>query len=888
MSYRLVNNVDLTEFPSPLPNTFDKVDVVTNAPIKTGVPLKLVDQERETLIKNEMEAVQVSNRTLGPVPLALLANNQDNEPDPAITNSTLNSFIIPKAPTVDETGTFSSQPFRLKGIKRTDNDNDRDGNGINDILEWSNKSKPCDPCPDCGLPPSIEQEDFSNMYENTRNVEHMNNPSASVFQHCNYGGYEVKLSVGQYTLGQLQRLGVKNDDLSSIKPNGLIVTVYQHDNFGGRSLRLTNDKKCLVDDDDNWNDIISSIKVEEVKASVFQHCNYGGYEVKLAVGEYTKAHLQRLGARNNDLSSIKSKDLYLSLFTHDNFTGKRHVVRGDSKCLVDIKHNVTRSGGEWNWNDRVSSIIVSKERPPSYTRYASVFQHCDYKGYEIRLTPGNYTLSQLRRKGLKNDDISSVKTYGLNVILYEHDNYEGKRLYISEDKDKCFTNDVTEGLNWNDNVSSIRIMRNKQYREFIAAEEAEARRKEQEAAERREREAAEKLRRGHTVLNQTEWECVGTYGAPMKIGEDGEVHCMSGNDKDCMWGGNCQAKLTNPVNEKSLSCGAEHNEKWNSTGYNNSRHWCSVSKKHFEDKQQSVHLYEHINYQGKRVNLPVGEYNSSALKDLGIHKEISSIKTNNLVVRMFSRKLGKGKKVYLAEDDANLTDNVRMITKKGRTLFWNDRMASVKVMTREEYDKIMAEEAAREAEKQRKLAEKAAREAEEQARREAEEAARREAEALKAMDGEWVRGATGNKKIISSDELEESVRNCKLCSIINRNGCSMENITDKNGDTRRVKTCTVKCQNPKPDCMFVNNPKPGENCCDRLDAMQGKCCSQDYAGHCTRCGKKVTLDEEFIAETFQANSDEIEGFGATEIGIAVFIIALIIAVIVYLKKSGRM
>ena len=72
-----------------------------------------------------MEAVQVSNKTLGPVPLALLINSKDNEPDPVLINSTLNSYILPNASNVDELGTPVSQPYYLKGPKRTDNDNDR-------------------------------------------------------------------------------------------------------------------------------------------------------------------------------------------------------------------------------------------------------------------------------------------------------------------------------------------------------------------------------------------------------------------------------------------------------------------------------------------------------------------------------------------------------------------------------------------------------------------------------------------------------------------------------------------------------------------------------------------------------------------------------------------
>lgn len=962
MSYRLVNNVDLSKFPSPLPSTFNKVDVVNNAPIKTGVPLKLVDEKRNLLIKSEMEGVKVSNGTLGPIPLALLVNNSDNEPNPIIAPTTSNSFLLPNAPTVDERGTPISQPFNLKAGKRIDIDNDRDGDGVNDLDKLKNKNSSINSKINSNCP-TVENfnEEFIGKLKipkfrgignrsrspPPRSPSPAPNQKASIFEHCDYKGYRVDLPVGRHNLGRGAASRVKNDDISSVKPNGLVVTLHEHSRGKGKKIVFTRPDKCLVDN--GWNDKTSSIEVS-YPVSVFQHCNYKGYKVGLPLGKYTKDKLEKMGVRNNDLSSLKThQNCWVSLFSKDNFKGKRFIIKGPSKCFVDLKVDINRDGSKWDWNDKVSSIIVSDGNTIGpYKQTASLYQHCDYKGYEINLPEGEYNLAKLRSLGMKNDDISSLRTNGLNVVLYEHDNFEGKRLFFLGDSDNCFTNNITEKLNWNDNTSSVMVLSNKKYLEFIRKEKELAKRKEKEAqeaerkqkeeeerkrdelrrakeaaekakrekeeaerrereaiarrdresaekakrekeeAQRREREAVEKIKRGHTVLEPTDWECVGNYGAPMKIGRDGEVHCMSGNDKDCMWSGRCQAKLQNPVNDKSFSCGAEHNEQWNSTGYDNSRHWCSVSKKHFEDNQESVHLYEGKNYEGKRVNLPVGEYDRNMLKKLGINNTISSIKTNNLVLRMFSRKLGKGKKLFLTEDDTDLSDNKRGKTKKGRILDWDDRTSSVKVMTKATFNKIMKEKEARAAEKQRELAEKAVKEAEDRERKEAEEATHREKEALKAMDGEWVRGASGNKKIISPDELKDSVKNCKLCSIVNRNGCSMENITDEKGDTRRVKTCAVKCPNPKPDCAFVKNAKPGVNCCDRLSAMQGKCCSKDYAGHCTRCGKKVTLDEAFIAETFQSYDDEIEGFGGTEIGIAIFIIALIIAVIVYLKKTGKM
>ena len=84
-----------------------------------------------------------------------------------------------------------------------------------------------------------------------------------LFQHCTYGGYAVTLTPGNYTLSQLQALGVVNDDVSSVKvPAGYQVVLYWEDNFLGTSLSLASDDDCLVDN--GWNDKATSAKVTKI------------------------------------------------------------------------------------------------------------------------------------------------------------------------------------------------------------------------------------------------------------------------------------------------------------------------------------------------------------------------------------------------------------------------------------------------------------------------------------------------------------------------------------------------------------------------------------------------------------------------------------------------
>ena len=85
------------------------------------------------------------------------------------------------------------------------------------------------------------------------------NPAVPAFyQNCSYGGYGVKLSVGDYNYAALQARGIANDDISSIKvPAGYQVFAYVDDNFGGNYLTLTGNNDCLG----GWDNLTTSIRV---------------------------------------------------------------------------------------------------------------------------------------------------------------------------------------------------------------------------------------------------------------------------------------------------------------------------------------------------------------------------------------------------------------------------------------------------------------------------------------------------------------------------------------------------------------------------------------------------------------------------------------------------
>merc|ERR1712093_445208 len=71
----------------------------------------------------------------------------------------------------------------------------------------------------------------------------------------------------------------------------------------------------------------------------------------------------------------------------------------------------------------------------------TVFKHCNYGGYRINLTPGSYGMNTLIRRGMRNDDLSSIQVHGhCTARLYEHAWFNGGVL-TRTGNDSCFTND---------------------------------------------------------------------------------------------------------------------------------------------------------------------------------------------------------------------------------------------------------------------------------------------------------------------------------------------------------------------------------------------------------------------------------------------------------------
>lgn len=82
---------------------------------------------------------------------------------------------------------------------------------------------------------------------------------ATLYQHCNYGGWSAGFNAaGSFNLSDITSRGGANDDASSIKvAAGYEAVIYQDANFSGASVVVSGDVSCLS----NFNDMASSIVI---------------------------------------------------------------------------------------------------------------------------------------------------------------------------------------------------------------------------------------------------------------------------------------------------------------------------------------------------------------------------------------------------------------------------------------------------------------------------------------------------------------------------------------------------------------------------------------------------------------------------------------------------
>jgi len=282
----------------------------------------------------------------------------------------------------------------------------------------------------------------------------------TVYADCDYAGVSAKLPVGDYNLAELKRLGLGNNEISSVKvPAGLTLNVFENDFLRGASGSATGDIQCLdnsqfagkitslsVAGENGSSGLLQSSPTSQAKSSsgggvarMFTECSYKGASAQIGVGEYTSSQLQALGLPNNSISAIQIADGYeAELFLNDFYRGKNGVLGKNNPCLV----------GEYN--NAISSLVVRKKAsagagfaPP----VATLYLHCNYRGASAKLAIGRHSEQQLKAARIDTNTVSSIKlAKGYKAVLYDSADFSGKGVTISADDDCLDDNNLNEML----------------------------------------------------------------------------------------------------------------------------------------------------------------------------------------------------------------------------------------------------------------------------------------------------------------------------------------------------------------------------------------------------------------------------------------------------------
>ncbi len=142
-----------------------------------------------------------------------------------------------------------------------------------------------------------------------------------------------------------------------------------------------------------------------------------------------------------------------------------YLKRGSMVLALDMWTKTIqweRTSGNWVtlYNIHQANVMNGSY---SSDNVVTLYQHNNYQGYAVNLPEGNFKLKDLQRRGMRNDDISSLRIpAGYEVTLYEHDNFQRPITFfgiIVGGGWELTLNTSTNLPHNNDETSSVRVRR---------------------------------------------------------------------------------------------------------------------------------------------------------------------------------------------------------------------------------------------------------------------------------------------------------------------------------------------------------------------------------------------------------------------------------------------
>lgn len=323
---------------------------------------------------------------------------------------------------------------------------------------------------------------------------------ATLYEHSNYGGWAVSLEEGLYDYKDILAKGIVNDQISSLRvSDGYKVTIYDDEGFKGKSKEFTSDASYVGDE---MNDKTSSIKIEKINNQTSTTTSYN--TVKLPNGKYSiksVANEKYVATENGGSDPIVAN--------RDNYSGSWetfYIVNNDDGtvsikadannkyicAVLDEENQLTpRSDSISTWEkfkiykindseygirsaengkyvkadlDNGGKLIagsdsiagaweafnIEKLGDETSSAKATFYENSNYSGWSVALSEGRYDYGTMISKGIKNDQISSVKVAdGYKVTLYNDERFAGSK--------KTLFTDASGLGDFNDKTSAIVI-----------------------------------------------------------------------------------------------------------------------------------------------------------------------------------------------------------------------------------------------------------------------------------------------------------------------------------------------------------------------------------------------------------------------------------------------
>ena len=323
---------------------------------------------------------------------------------------------------------------------------------------------------------------------------------ATLYEHSNYGGWAVSLEEGLYDYKDILAKGIVNDQISSLRvSDGYKVTIYDDEGFKGKSKEFTSDASYVGDE---MNDKTSSIKIEKINNQTSTTTSYN--TVKLPNGKYSiksVANEKYVATENGGSDPIVAN--------RDNYSGSWetfYIVNNDDGtvsikadannkyicAVLDEENQLTpRSDSISTWekfkiykindseygirsaengkyvkadldnggkliagSDSISgaweAFNIEKLGDETSSAKATFYENSNYSGWSVALSEGRYDYGTMISKGIKNDQISSVKVAdGYKVTLYNDERFAGSK--------KTLFTDASGLGDFNDKTSAIVI-----------------------------------------------------------------------------------------------------------------------------------------------------------------------------------------------------------------------------------------------------------------------------------------------------------------------------------------------------------------------------------------------------------------------------------------------